>query len=75
MAIGDRRYEIGAKMKEKLRFDKLNQIILIIGIIVVTVGYIIMLTGDNTLSPILLIIAYVVIIPISLLIKSKKEKL
>lgn len=53
-------------------FEKRNQILLILAIIVTIAGYVVMGTGDKTISPILLIIAYVVLFPAALLIGWKK---
>ncbi|MBN1327448.1 MAG: hypothetical protein JW996_05825 [Candidatus Cloacimonetes bacterium] len=57
----------------KFHFGRLNLILLLAGIITVAAGYIIMSTGDKTLSPVLLIIAYVIIFPAAILIKSKNS--
>ena len=58
--------------KNKLRLGKINYILLIIGILILTIGYIIMSFGDHTISPILLIISYIIIIPLSLIFPYKK---
>jgi multisubunit Na+/H+ antiporter MnhB subunit len=58
----------------KFHFGKLNAILFIVGILFLIVGYIIMGTGDKTISPIMLVIAYAVIFPLSLLIGFKKDK-
>ncbi len=58
----------------KFVFNKTNTIILIIAIITTVVGYIIMGTGDKTISPVLLIIAYVILFPASIIIGTKKKK-
>ncbi|MCL1827371.1 MAG: hypothetical protein FWG20_04945 [Candidatus Cloacimonetes bacterium] len=50
----------------------LNLKILLSGVIVIIVGFIIMATGDRTLSPILLIVAFLGIIPFGLLYKVKQ---
>lgn len=55
-------------MSKRFIFNKLSIILFIIGIIIITAGYIIMSTGDTTISPILLIFAYLVIYPLSILI-------
>ena len=55
-------------------FEKKNQILLILAIIVTIAGYVVMGTGDKIISPILLIIAYVVLFPAALLIGWKKSK-
>lgn len=60
---------------------KRNYTILIIGVLVLIVGYIFMAIPDNpddfltrTLSPILLFIAYLIIIPVGLFYKHKKSE-
>lgn len=57
----------------KFVFTKLNVILLIAAILVTIVGYIIMGTGDNTISPILLILAYVVLFPAAIIAGTKKK--
>ena len=56
----------------KFVFKKINTILLIIAILATVVGYIIMGTGDKTISPIILIIAYVVLFPLAILYGIKK---
>ena len=58
----------------KFVFNKTNVIILIIAIITTIAGYIIMATGDKTISPVLLIIAYVILFPASIIIGTKKNE-
>ena len=58
----------------KFVFNKTNTILLIIAIITTVAGYIIMGTGDKTISPILLIIAYVILFPASIIIGTKKKE-
>lgn len=57
----------------KFVFDKTNIVLTIIAVIVTVIGYIIMGTGDNTISPILLIIAYVVLFPAAIVISIKNN--
>jgi hypothetical protein len=52
----------------------LNSILLIIAILVTIVGYLIMSTGDKTISPVLLIIAYVVLFPAAIIVGTKKKQ-
>ena len=60
-------------------FGKRNINILAIGLVVLVVGYILMaqppVNGflSRTLAPVILVIGYLVIIPISLMIRDKKE--
>lgn len=58
----------------KFVFNKTNVILLIAAILTTIVGYIIMGTGDKTISPILLIIAYVILFPVSIIIGTKKKE-
>ena len=58
----------------KFHFGKLNWILFILGILFLLAGYIIMSTGDKTISPIMLVIAYVGLFPLSLLLGFKKDK-
>jgi len=61
------------KKEKKINLDKRNYIILLIGIGLITIGYLTMKTGDHTISPIILIIAYCVVVPLALLAPSKKK--
>ncbi len=77
-----------AKAKKKLPEEKYhfplgktNYTILIIGIITLIIGYIFMAIPDHpddfltrTLSPIILVIGYLIIIPVGLLYRDKKLK-
>ena len=56
-------------------FGKKNYLLFVIGLIIITLGYILMYTGETSsfqsivLSPFILVIGYCVIIPISIFIK------
>ena len=58
-------------------FSKLNYLIFAFGLISIFFGYIVMATGEVdsfqslTLAPIFLFLGYVILIPLSLLIKTK----
>jgi hypothetical protein len=54
-------------------FTKTNIILLIAAILATIAGYIIMGTGDKTISPIILIIAYVVLFPAAIMAGTKKK--
>ena len=54
-------------------FNKTNSTLLIIAILATIVGYIVMGTGDKTISPIILIIAYVVLFPAAIMAGTKKK--
>ena len=59
-------------------FNKTNYLFFAIGILTIIVGYIVMITGETDsyqsvkLAPIILLIGYVVIIPLSILCKFGK---
>jgi hypothetical protein len=60
----------------KLNLNKTNYILLTIAIIVIIAGYIIMKyagddLGDKTLSPIILSIGYLILVPLALFYKKK----
>lgn len=57
----------------KFIFTKNNKILLIVAIIATIVGYGIMATGDNTISVVILIIAYVILFPASILVGLKRS--
>jgi dipeptide/tripeptide permease len=67
-----------SKLFTSWSFGKVNYMLFGIGIITIILGYILMTTGETTsfqsvkLSPIVLVIGYCIIIPASILVKSKK---
>jgi len=60
------------KQRQNSGINKKNLIILLIAIVLITIGYIIMEQGDAVISPIILIISYVILIPVALLFPTKK---
>ncbi|MBC8214661.1 MAG: DUF3098 domain-containing protein [Candidatus Marinimicrobia bacterium] len=58
-------------------FTKVNYLLFGIGILTIIIGYIVMITGETTsfqsvkLAPVILVVGYCVIIPTSILYKSK----
>ena len=71
------------QLRERYHFPlgKENYTILVIGVLVLIIAYVFMAIPDNpddfltrTLSPILLFIAYLVIIPVGLFYKNKKSE-
>lgn len=58
----------------RFKFNKTNVTLLIIAILATIVGYIIMGTGDKTISPIILIIAYVILFPAAIMIGTGKKR-
>jgi len=59
--------------KDRLGLTAGNYILMLVALVVITIGYIIMGQNEISVSPILLVLAYVVIIPISLVIRFKKK--
>ncbi|MBN1694342.1 hypothetical protein JW879_02945 [candidate division WOR-3 bacterium] len=64
------------KNNKKLYWDKTNSIIFAAGILSIIMGYIFLARESRTLAPILLVLGYAVLIPISLIYKGwgKKEE-
>ena len=58
----------------KFVFNKTNKLLLLLGIIVTIAGYIVMGTGDKVISPILLVIAYVIIFPAAIITGTTGKK-
>lgn len=54
-------------------FGPRNYILFTIGLLVIIVGYISLSAGSITLAPILLVLGYCVLIPISIIVKGKTE--
>jgi membrane protein YdbS with pleckstrin-like domain len=59
--------------KDRLGMASGNYILMLVALLVMTAGYFIMAANEITVSPILLVIAYIVIVPLSLIIKFKKK--
>ncbi len=55
-------------------FGRLNSILMVIAIIVTVVGYLIMGTGDNTISPIMLVIAYAILFPAAIIAGANRSR-
>ncbi|MCF7911041.1 MAG: hypothetical protein K9M99_00810 [Candidatus Cloacimonetes bacterium] len=51
----------------RFEFGKLNTVLMVIAILVTAIGYIIMGTGDNTISPVMLVIAYAILFPAAII--------
>ncbi len=54
-------------------FGPRNYMIFGLGLLVIIVGYISLAAGSITLAPILLILGYCVLIPISIIVSGKKD--
>ena len=61
------------KKNDRLQLGPVNFIILGVAAVLLILGYIIMSANEITISPQLLILAYVVLIPFGLLYKSKPK--
>ncbi|HOY85016.1 MAG TPA: hypothetical protein PLQ80_06950 [Candidatus Syntrophosphaera sp.] len=62
-----------AKNNDRLQMGPVNFIILGVAAVLLILGYVIMSANEITISPLLLILAYVVLIPFGLLYKSKPK--
>lgn len=60
-----------AKKNDRLQLGKANYLILILAAVLLILGYIIMSFNEITISPLILVAVYVVIIPFALLYKSR----
>lgn len=65
-------------MNKKFIFDAYSIGIFILGLIFLVIGYIVMSKGDTVYSPIILVIAYVILFPLSIILglirRGNKEK-
>ena len=67
------------KVSQSWGFSKLNYLIFNFGLTSIFFGYVVMATGEVnsfqslTLAPIFLFLGYIILIPISLLIKTKEK--
>ena len=72
-------YKSNTKSSLSWGFSKLNYLIFTFGLISIFFGYLVMANGEVnsfqslTLAPIFLFLGYIILIPISLLIKSKEN--
>ena len=58
----------------KLRFGKVNQSLLIVAVLATILGYIVMGLGDKHISPIILVLAYVVLFPLAIMVGTNPRK-
>ena len=61
------------KEKERLRLGKINMLLHVLAAIILVLAYVIMSFNEISISPVLLLIAYVVIIPFALLWQPSKR--
>jgi membrane protein YdbS with pleckstrin-like domain len=62
------------KERDRINLGKANYLLLLIAAILLIAGYFIMSLNEISISPITLLIAYVVIIPLALLKRSKPKE-
>ncbi len=62
-----------AKNNDRLQLGPINFIILGVAAVLLILGYVIMSANEIAISPLILIAAYVILIPIGLLYKSKPK--
>lgn len=80
MAAQKVRQKARKKSREVISFGRENFIIFLIGILIIILGYIFLAQGPAdsfwslTLAPILLVISYCIIIPISIIYRKKTRK-
>lgn len=80
MAAQKVRQKAKKKSREVISFSRENVIIFLIGILIIILGYIFLAQGPAdsfwslTLAPILLVISYCIIIPISIIYRKKTRK-
>lgn len=59
--------------KKSWPFGRKNYIWFVASLVVIALGFILLSTGDTTLAPVLLVVGYCVLLPISILVRSKAE--
>ena len=80
MAAQKAKQKTKKKTRQAIPFGRENYIIFLIGILVIVLGYIFLAQGPAdsfwslTLAPILLVISYCIIIPISIIYRKKTPK-
>jgi len=55
--------------EEVIRFEKKNYLFFAAGILSIIIGYLFLSKGSLTTAPILLVLGYVILIPVSIIIK------
>jgi hypothetical protein len=66
--------KVKEKEKDALGFTKRNYYLFLLGLVVIVVGFITLRMGSITLAPILLVLGYCVIIPLSIIIDWKRKR-
>ncbi len=57
------------QIEETVSFGKKNYLLFTLGIVSILIGYLTLSKGSMTLAPILLVLGYVILIPISIIIR------
>ncbi len=62
--------------QDTVPFSNINYILFAVGLIIITAGWFLLRAGHISISPIMLILGYCVVIPVAIILKpgSKKEK-
>jgi membrane protein YdbS with pleckstrin-like domain len=61
------------KTKDRLQLGKINYLLLLLATILLAVGYFIMSYNEIVISPVVLVIVYLILIPFALLYQPKKR--
>ncbi|GAB1468394.1 hypothetical protein MASR2M64_11170 [Candidatus Cloacimonadota bacterium] len=61
------------KTKDRLQLGKKNYLLLLLATILLAVGYFIMSYNEIVISPVVLVIVYLILIPFALLYQPKKR--
>ncbi|MDD2229347.1 MAG: hypothetical protein PHY48_08050 [Candidatus Cloacimonetes bacterium] len=61
------------KNKDRLHLGKINYLLLLLATILLAVGYFIMSFNEIVISPVILAVVYVIVIPFALLYQPKKR--
>jgi hypothetical protein len=68
-----KREKKGGEDRFKWPFGPRNYILFAIGLLVIIVGYISLSAGSITMAPVLLVLGYCVLIPLSIIIKGRAD--
>jgi len=61
-------------INKRFVFDKVNTILFVFGLLLLVIGYAAIAAGDRTLSPIILVIAYIIVFPAAILWGALKKR-
>jgi membrane-anchored glycerophosphoryl diester phosphodiesterase (GDPDase) len=66
--------KVKEREKDSLGFTKRNYYLFALGLVVIVLGFITLRMGSITLAPILLVLGYCVIIPLSIIVDWKRKR-